>query len=235
MGKNLHIRLLVAGVMSLAPGAMAQEVSTSYDCGREFVTFENDAPQSAMIWADYGASFDKFLDVKAYSNGTSKARRPWQCTELVHRFVRKVYGFPSQLGLSMGHGKSLAAGIADHFDGKTSVSPAIAPYKVKLEHFENGTGECAPVVGSLISVKVGSFGHAGVLRSLKPVGWNRWEGRLFAQDGTPHSQLGATMGRDKVMFQKIGEDKWQGAWISASGRVYDLSGWTNPVVVGVIE
>jgi len=235
MGKAHHIVVLLAAAMGLANGAAAQGVSTAYDCGREFVTFENDRPRTNLIWADYGASFDKFMGVTAYSNGTAQARRPWQCTELVHRFVREVYGFPSRLGLNMGHGNSVAGGIAEYFDGQTAVSPAIAPYKIKLEHFANGSGDCPPVVGSLISVKAGKYGHAGVLRSLEPVGANRWEGRLFAQNGTPQTRLGMLMGQDRVMFRKSGDNLWQGAWISASGKIYDLSGWTNSVVVGVIE
>lgn len=235
MNHKLLTSTFILAVLGVANIASAQEVGTSYDCGREFVSFESDTPQSSMVWASYGTSYDKFLGVKAYSNGISQARRPWQCTELVHRFVRKVYGFPSSIGQGMGHGTSVAGGIAERFEGQTAISPAISPFKIKLEHFKNGSSECAPVVGSLISVKVGAFGHAGVLRSLEPAGWNRWEGRLFAQDGTPHKLLGTAMGQDKVMFQKIGENKWQGAWISASGQVYDLSGWTSPVVVGVSE
>ncbi len=66
-------------------------------------------------WKKYGQSFDEFYGVQAFSNHEDGKGGTYQCTELVHRFMREVYGVPTRIGMGLGHAKDLAKNLSVKF------------------------------------------------------------------------------------------------------------------------
>ena len=226
---SLLITLLVA-----LPAIANEEPSIISQDGLAMLSLDLRDVPDVHVWTDYGAPFDSFYGVIAYSNGRRSSPRYYQCTELVHRFVREVYGIPTMLGMGLGHGKDLARGIAVHFADTEGSSGLIAPYQITLRYFANGESTVLPTAGSIVSLLIGRHGHVGIIRSITPISTDRSEATLFAQHGGMRSEVGTTFKPEKIIFTRDSRGRWHGTWQVNSTR-FDAVGWTIPIVTGQSE
>jgi hypothetical protein len=158
------LRLIVFSFAGLYVGSVAEAqspgVSEVTSCGRTFLEIENqDAPD--ITWAGYGATFDIFWGLPAYSNGTNVQAACYQCTEAVHRFVRYMYGVESYYcGIPvMGNARYVARNLGKLLGDRIGSTKRITPYKVRMESFFNGDTGCRPVTGAVVSLEI-SFREA---------------------------------------------------------------------------
>jgi len=230
---SLLARLIVATIigLGLTNGTKAETAFSLSDVGdRVFIELTPDDPNKVLTWTDYGAPFDRYFGIEALSNGTRESPQKYQCTELAHRFVRQVYGIPTRIGMGLGHGKDVAAGIAGHFKGKTGSSDLIAPHKVKMSYFANGKATVPPLVGSIVSLEIGRYGHVGVVRHVQKVGDGHQVATLFAQHGGMHDTIGQEFSPGTVTFKRSPKGTWRGTW-EAFNRSFAATGWITPELV----
>jgi|GEM_PF-5801398 len=235
-------RVFLFIVSTLAMTAMATGVSagdqtqpkTVQDCGRTFLELPGSLAEKDLIWTAYGEEFDTFFGVTAYSNGTRKDKRYYQCTELAHRFMREVYGIPTRLGMGLGHGNAVAQNVANHFSDTLGFTPRTAPHKIGLQFFKNKTSQCRPVVGSVVSMDFGEYGHVAVIRHLKSNDDGSLEGTLFEQHGATSKPVGTKMEAGKLIFKKTPNGNWSGTWIVADKFQLGVVGWTNPTIAETV-
>lgn len=186
-----------------------------------------------VTWTAFGEPFDSFAGVTAISNGIVRGRgAKYQCTELAHRFVAHTYGFPTRIGLGMGHGFALAQGMADYFKGQTQ---SVGGTRVALEFFAEGESHYPPVVGSVISMHFGASedgpGHVAILRDLVAIAPDKLEGTLFAQHGAIPYKVGAQVPPDTVQFTQNKDGTWNGRVFSPLlKKDFRVVGWTSAVV-----
>jgi len=236
------IRIFHFIIGTMAMTAMATNVSagdsaeptTVQECDRTFLELPGSLAEKELIWTSYGEEFDTFFGVTAYSNGTNTDERYYQCTELAHRFMKTVYGIPTRLGMGLGHGNAVAQNVANHFSDSVGFTPRTSPHKVKLQFFKNEKSQCRPVVGSVVSMDFGKYGHVAVIRHLKTNDDGSLEGTLFEQHGATNKPAGTKMEAGKLIFRKTPSGNWDGTWIVAEKFELDVVGWTNPTVVDTI-
>jgi hypothetical protein len=217
-----------------APAAPTQ-ITTTTHLDKTFVVLPADTAPP-VYWAEFGQAFDTYYGIDALSNGKKKGNAAkYQCTELIHRYVSQVYGFPSRIGLGMGNGNMLAEGIATYFKGQSRSLESLDGREVVLEYFPSEESSYPPVVGSIISMHFtpdeAGFGHVAILRSLKTVSPRVLEGELFAQHGKMPYKIGAEVPADTVTFTQDGDGKWSGLVHSHFfKRDFRIVGWTTAVV-----
>ena len=234
MTRVFHFIFSTIAAATLTSAVMAGDQSKPEivrDCGQTFLELPSSLPEKELTWTAYGEEFDTFYGVTAYSNGTKKSDRYYQCTELAHRFMREVYGIPTRLGMGLGHGNGVAQNVAAHFSDTIGSTPRTAPHKIGLRFFKNKTSQCRPVVGSVVSMDFGQYGHVAVIRHMKENKEGVLEATLFEQHGATRKPIGTKMDAGKLVFEKTPSGKWTGTWIVADRLQLDVVGWTNPVVV----
>lgn len=237
MIRNLQLILCSMVFVGLATHVWAEDQTTPktvQECGRTFLELPGSLATEDLIWTAYGEKFDTFFGVTAYSNGTKKDKRYYQCTELAHRFMREVYGIPTRLGMGLGHGNAVAQNVATHFSGTLGFTPRTAPHKINLQFFKNKTSQCRPVVGSVVSMDFGKYGHVAVIRHLKTNDDGSLEGTLFEQHGATNKPVGTKMEAGKLVFKKTPSGNWSGTWIVADKFQLGVVGWTNPTIVDTV-
>ena len=237
MLRTYHLALSIIIATTFATRAVAEDQnapSIAQDCGQSFLELPSSLPKKDLIWTAYGEEFDSFFGITAYSNGTDKDKRYYQCTELAHRFIREVYGIPTRLGMGLGHGNSVAQNVANHFSDSIGFTPRTTPHKVALRFFPNKTSQCRPVVGSVVSMDFGKYGHVAVIRHLKTNEDGTLEGVLFEQHGATSKPAGTKMEAGKLVFKKTPKGNWSGTWIVADKFQLGVVGWTNPTIVETV-
>ena len=132
--------------------AQEENVSDVQINGKLFLQLPPEDPPESMTWGSKGEPIESYLGITAYSNGDApKGQRYYQCTELVHRFMREIWGIPTRLGLGMGHGVDLAKGMAS-FLNTPMIGERAGNRAINLEYFENDRALHPPVVGSIVSM-----------------------------------------------------------------------------------
>lgn len=204
--------------------------------GKKFLSLTSESSPDSMVYGQFGNEIESYYDVVAYSNGAKKNGRKYQCTELIHRFVTKVYGIPSSINMGLGHGKDLAKNIAENNKNTTGTSDTLQGYSVRLENFENKKSIYPPVNGAIVSMYFNSrkngYGHVGIIREMKVNENGTIEATLFDQHGFIHKQAGISIRADHLLFEKDLNGNWSGQVVSwAFGQKYPVISWTNPVIV----
>jgi hypothetical protein len=211
------------------------QLSTATIADKTFVQLPQESPQP-VYWAEFGEAFDSYFGIIAYSNGKARGNAAkYQCTELIHRYVATVYGFPSRIGLGMGNGNRLAEGVADYFRGQTRSLDALESKAVSLEYFAEGLSTYPPVVGSIISMHFAISekgpGHVAILRDLSEPTPGELSGTLFAQHGKMPYKIGAEVLPDTVHFTRDPQGRWHGIVRSPYFKKdFRIVGWTTAVV-----
>lgn len=202
-------------------------------------TFLSLIPEAApldMIWGEFGREIESYYDVMAYSNGSRRKGRKYQCTELVHRFLTEVYGIPSRINMGLGHGKDLARNLAVRYRSVVGMTDTLQGHRVRLENFLNNQTPYPPVVGSIVSMHFSKdgrgYGHVGIIRHIRRTGAYTLEATLFDQHGFMHNQVGLAIQPDKIIFIQHESGNWSGqVWSWVYDTNYPVISWTNPVVV----
>ena len=229
--KSLAIMLSLCAHSTLiwAQSAKIEEID-----GKRFVVLQSEEPPETMFWGKFGDEIENYFGVSAKSNGDAIKNRSYQCTELIHRFLRDVYGLPSRIGMGLGHGKDLASGVGARFGNSTKANGLIKDYIIHLEYFENGFSLYPPVVGSIVSMHFSStkkgYGHVGIIRTLSKQSDGTLRGFLFDQHGSIHKEVGIPIKPDTVVFNMDRNGVWRGnveSW--KFQRSYPVIGWTNIV------
>lgn len=202
--------------------------------GKRFVVLQSEEPPETMIWGKFGDEIENYFGVSAKSNGDAIINRSYQCTELIHRFLRDVYGIPSRIGMGLGHGKDLASGVGARFSNSTKANGLIKDYVIHLEYFENGIALYPPVVGSIVSMHFSStmkgYGHVGIIRTLSKQSDDTLRGFLFDQHGSIHKEVGISIKPDTVVFEMDRNGTWRGNVLSWKyQRSYPVIGWASIV------
>ena len=234
MRVHLRVSTIVAGFVFALSSASAQEVtelSAIDSCGTSFLELPGSQP-GAMKWESYCEEFHDYMGVPAYSNGGYTTSKCYQCTEVIPRFLKQVYGFEASYCSGYGNGNRTAAGIARTFEGVVASSAIIAPYQVRLQYMENGKSSCRPTIGSVISFELGKNGHVAIVRDLKEKDDGSIEVTLFAQHGRMYNQVGSAIRPDKAFLRKDTHGNWVGTYIAPTQKKYSVIGWTNPVIAG---
>jgi len=211
----------------LVSGAGAVEIE---NCGEAHLELAG-SPPPALQWAPYGEAFHVFAGIDALSNGGADSGRCYQCTELIARFVRDVYGFDAAYCGGYGDGRVAAKGYASKFSGATATSRAIAPFRVSLRYSANGRSTCRPVVGSILSAEIGKAGHVAIIRDLRTLADGSLEAVLFAQHGFTYGRVGEPVTADKARFTKDASGVWSGVYLPRQGAERAVVGWTNARIV----
>jgi len=204
--------------------------------GKVFLVLPDEEPPENMIWGAFGEEIERYFGVPAYSNGAAEdGKRKYQCTELIHRFLRVVYGIPTRIGMGLGHGRDLAKGIAGRFGDSHQARGLIEGYIIHLEYFENEKTAYPPVVGSIVSMHFNSrregYGHVGIIRTMETHSDGSVSGFLFDQHGAIHKTVGLSIKPDKVVFRKDDNGIWSAQVESWKfKRYFPVIGWTNVVV-----
>lgn len=233
MRPRRHFSRLTLGILFGLCHAVSAQAETGFALAefgdRTFVELTPDTHDQTLTWTEYGAPFDEFYGITALSNGTRESPQKYQCTELAHRFVRDIYGIPTRIGMGLGHGKDVAAGIGRHFQGTAGSSDRIAPHKVRMAYFANGTASVPPLVGSVVSLEIGSYGHVGVVRHVAKVSDRHQVATLFAQHGGMHDTVGRKFRPGTVSFKRADNGTWRGQW-EAFDRKFSATGWLVPEI-----
>lgn len=214
------------------PAAPSAPLTTT-QIGDKMFAIVSPEPGQPVTWTAFGEPFDSFAGVPAISNGIVRGQgAKYQCTELAHRFIAQTYGFPSRIGLGMGHGFALAQGMADYFQSQTQTR---GDQRLALEFFAEGQSHYPPVVGSVISMHFTESedgpGHVAILRDLVSIAPDRLEGTLFAQHGAIPYKVGAQVPPDTVTFTQNKGGTWNGRVFSPLfKRDFRIVGWTSAVV-----
>lgn len=236
--------LAVQTTRAAAPANVGGAISTPSppfafvdSCGMRFVEMAPHPPPDRMTWAEFGAPFDAAFGVTAFAHGAEGDPRRenagglYQCTELVHRYLRQVHGVPTRIGLGLGHGVDLARGLADRFGAEAYVSPLVGS-PVSLTFFRNGASACRPTVGGIVSIAMAmpdgapTPGHVAVIRTLEPAGDTALEATLFEQHGGSSLTPGQEIGAGRIRFERR-DGAWSGVFLSQGGRSFPVEGWTN--------
>jgi hypothetical protein len=205
--------------------------------GEAFVELSGQDEPQRVRWGSYGQTLDSFHGVEAYSQGQiDDGLRPasggYQCTELVHRFVRNVFALPSRIGMGLGDGVYLARGIAEHFGGQAWGGGSVGAPAVSPRYFEGGWSTQRPTVGAIFSVSIPSRsggtgpGHVALIRSLHADG-DVLTGSVFEQHGFGSYPPEQKLRVGQVRFARAADSTWSGAYSSGPNTAYPIVGWTN--------
>lgn len=210
-------------------------------CGARFIELPTQSKPDSLTWTEFGAPFDEAFGVTAYAHGaTDDPRRAnaqglYQCTELVHRYLRTVHNIPTRIGLGLGHGVDLAAGLAERFGGQTFTGGVTGMTPVTLRYFANGSSACPPLVGSVVSVSMPpgdgtrGYGHVAVIRAIDSEGPDVFVATLLEQHGGDTLEPGDVIDPGRVRFFRGEDQAWRGVYLSAGGRTFNVEGWTDIV------
>jgi len=157
----------------------------------------------------YGNPFDEFRGVQAFANKidtkNKKQSGKHQCTELVHRFYRKVYKIPTKIGIGLGHGKDLAKNLAQRFD---------------LRFYKNRS-ETPPEEGSVLSIKTKTvYGHVLIVKKVVKLSENKIRLHTFQQNKWVIFKKKAYLLRDGIRYLYRSKE---GLWFNKK-----FVGWTLP-------
>lgn len=181
---------------------------------------------SKPIWTAHGEAFDQFYDVPAYSNALSKESGKFQCTELVHRFLKSVYDIPTKIGMGLGHANQLPLNLYKKFKNLEIVNERTQGIPTRLKYFENGCSKVPPAVGSIISLNYGLYGHVGIVRKILTQSESKIVFALFEQHGLRQFKIGSPKSRTEVIFEKNSK----GYWVAK-----DVIGWLSLIKKGSNE
>lgn len=243
----VSLGVLVAALQSPVAQAQTEPASQALPyqivdaCGARFVELPTQSKPAALKWTAFGDRYDEAFGVTAYAHGApGDPRRDngdglYQCTELVHRYLREVYNVPTRIGLGLGHGVDLAAGLAERFGGQTFTGGVTGMTPVTLRYFANGASACPPLVGSIVSVAMPpqdgtrGYGHVAVIRAIDSEGPDVFVATLFEQHGGDYLEPGDEVGPGRVRFFRGADQAWRGVYLSAGGRTFTVEGWTDIV------
>lgn len=231
-------------VCASALGVRAQPEAPRYsiveECGARVVQLNAQRAPDRSRWGDYGDVLETYYGVNAYSHGqdgdpgrTDGSGR-YQCTELVHRYLRDVYAVPSRIGLGLGNGVDLAQGVARHWGRRSWTGGVTGATPVTLRYYANGAARCRPVVGSIVSIAIPTrgggrgLGHVAIIRALDEDN-GALRGVLFEQHGGADYAPDHVVRPGTVRFERDGDGVWRGTYTNDRGGTYNVEGWTNIV------
>ncbi len=209
------------------------------ECGARFVELAPQAEPHTITWREFGEPVATYVGVTAYAHGRDgdpRRENPqglYQCTELVHRYLRQTYAIPTRIGLGLGHGVDLAHGVAERFGGETWTGGITGETPVTLRYFASGGDACRPMVGSVVSIAMPyddgtpSPGHVAIIRALEPDS-GVLIATLFEQHGGSSLAPGDEVSAGQIRFERV-DGAWVGAFLSQSGRTFPVVGWTSVV------
>jgi hypothetical protein len=212
-------------------------------CSVRVVEMPAQSKPANLTWAEFGAPFDEAFGVTAYAHGgrgdprRENAQGLYQCTELVHRYLRTVHNIPTRIGLGLGHGVDLAAGLAERFGGQAFTGGVTGQTPVTLRYTANGAGACPPRVGSVVSVAMPpsdgtrGYGHVAVIRAIDADGPDVLFATLLEQHGGDYLAPGDVIDPGRIRFFRGAEGAWRGVYLSAGGRTFNVEGWTDIVAL----
>lgn len=163
-------------------------------------------------WGKMNVAFDSSMGVSAFSN---KKGGKWQCTELVHRFLNKVYGVPTKIGNGMGHANILVQNLAGKFGASTFKFKNL---DVQMVLRKDGISAEPPAAGSVINFAIGKFGHTAVVRYVEVVDENTVKAYLFEQHGFPSVKAGDNKPIRVITFNRSNEGQWSGERLLGAGQ-----------------
>ena len=185
-------------------------------CGASFVELPSRGADEP-VWGDYGVPFDEYLGVSAYSNGIGVRSACYQCTEVVHRFVRHAYGIPTYYcgPQPMGNARFVVRNLGRTFGNTVGSTARLGRYKVRLQASFNGQSRCRPTVGSIVSVETSGRVRACRWDTGTGGGCDRWT-KARAYDRS----LGA--GHIGVIrsLESVTDDLLQGEIFAQHGKMY---------------
>lgn len=227
--------LLIFLLYTISINAQRDTLTTIEVKGKTFLALIPEAAPDNMRWGAFGSKIESYYGITAYSNGSRKKGRKYQCTELVHRFVNSVYGIPTRINMGLGHGKDLAKNLAYHYRSTVGTSDTLEGYSIRLENFENARSFYPPVVGSVVSMRFSnnqkSYGHVAIIRAIEEQANGTLAATLFDQHGFIHKEAGIPIQADTVYFKKDEKGIWSGQVLSWLYCVeYPVVSWTNPLV-----
>lgn len=163
-------------------------------------------------WQKMNVAFDNSMGVSAFSN---KKGGKWQCTELVHRFLKTVYGVPTKIGNGMGHANVLIQNLAEKFGESTFKFKNL---DVQMVLRKDGISVEPPAAGSVINFAIGKFGHTAVVRYVEVVDTNTVKAYLFEQHGFPSVKVGDNKPIRVITFNRSDEGRWTGERLLGAGQ-----------------
>lgn len=164
-----------------------------------------------LYWKSHGAVYDQFLGVEAYSNNRNGR---YQCTDLVHRFLAKVYKVPTSLGIGLGHADVMLSNIYGRF-GKQTFKFGLKSLKMRL--LRNSSASEPPTVGSAVNFASGSYGHVAIVRDVEFLSASSVKVYLFEQHGFPKWSTGEKKPLRSVVFKKNRSGSWGAAKVQGVG------------------
>lgn len=167
-------------------------------------------------WKKHGEVFDSFYGVNAYSNkrgGNGK----YQCTEVVHRFLERIYGIPTKIGTGMGNANVLLQREKKKFGANTYLYKGL---KVKMKLKANGTSKEPPAPASAINFKIGAAGHTAIVRYVEYVDSKTVRVYLLEQHGYPDLKPGELSPITSIKFTKSSQGFWKGETVQGTGVPY---------------
>lgn len=167
------------------------------------------------VWRHHGLEFDNFLGVRAFSNKAG-GNGMYQCTELVHRFLKNIYGIPTKIGNGMGNANKLIQNEFSVFGKNTYMYRDEKPVKMKL--LKAGLAKEPPAPSSAINFDIGKAGHVAIVRYVEYVNDNTVYIYLFEQHGYPVLLAGQSSPIHKVKLIKSKEGFWYGEKTPGIGK-----------------
>jgi hypothetical protein len=231
-------------VVRAEPEVEAEAPASGYtivdECGARVVQLGSQYAPDRMRWGEFGEIVDTYYGVHAFSHGQdghpgrSDGTQRYQCTELVHRYLRQVYAVPSRIGLGLGNGVDLARGVAEHWGQRNWTGGVTGETPVTLRYYANGAARCRPVAGSIVSIAMPTrgggrgLGHVAIIRALDEEN-GALVGVLFEQHGGADYPPDHVVRPGAVRFEQDADGVWRGTYTTDYGRTFHIEGWTNVV------
>ncbi|GAM99646.1 hypothetical protein U91I_03301 [alpha proteobacterium U9-1i] len=207
------------------------------ECDARFVELLSQDEPREMRWGRFGDVVDQYYGVDAYSHGQEDEPRRsdgsgrYQCTELIHRYLREVHHVPSRLGLGLGNGVDLAEGVASRWGGQAWSGGLTGETPISLRYYEAGVSICRPTIGAIVSFSMGRGpGHVAIIRALHEEN-GALIATLFEQHGGGSYQPDEMVRAGHVRFVRDENGAWNGIYTTDWGGTYPVKGWTNFVVL----
>jgi hypothetical protein len=181
---------------------------------------DNRKQDHPKIWGKFGSPFDDYLGVIAYSNLADGQGGKFQCTELIHRFMKDIYGVPTRLGMGLGHAKDLAQNLAIKFPISVGSYGPVENKRIHFIFFPSACTSVEPSTGSLVSLQAGKFGHIAVVRRVKKINNDEIRIELFEQ----HGELSFKIGQHKPIRGLTLRRTMGGIWYHPK-----VIGWLVPI------
>lgn len=191
--------------------------------GSEWKKISSDANSKNIIFSTYlGVNAYEGYNVKPCTEHDASGCNKYQCTDLVKRFYKDVFGMTQTTN---GHGKSVAKNLQSHSNSKTL---KYNDKQVKLTYHPSGDGE-RPINGSVISFdqqskngKGNLWGHVAIAQKVTCSSYNKCEIVLFEENYTKKDagQYNIAFSR-KAIFTKT-----NGKWSGLADNKHKAVGWT---------